>query len=190
MAIKLTNVEAANLVVRLARQSKDPAIARRAALRAANRGMGILVRRTPADTGHMRRAWRVKPLKNGARIENTAPYAGVVEFGARPHYPPWEPIIRWVARQQKVSLSGYDLSVYGRAFPIGQPKGVRGARKDFAVQWVVAMARGLVDKIGLEGQEPTHFIRKELPKLRKIFASEMAAELKRSMTGKGPKGKK
>lgn len=51
---------------------------------AAERGRGILAQATPVDTGAMKARWRVS--KGGTvTIVNDAPYAGVVEAGARPH---------------------------------------------------------------------------------------------------------
>lgn len=48
---------------------------------AKQRGVALLKQRTPVDTGVMKNAWAA--TKHG--IENSAPYAGIIERGARPH---------------------------------------------------------------------------------------------------------
>src|SRR5258706_10382123 len=40
--------------------------------------------RQPVDRGAYRAAWKVKKARDGAWVFNGMPYAGVVEFGARP----------------------------------------------------------------------------------------------------------
>lgn len=174
----MDSAEAGEAVMRFMRKISSPAIGARAARRAARRSVAVLKRVTPVHDGLLAKAWRVRNTKEGAELINDAPYAGVIEMGARPHMPPWEPIIRWVAKKQGVPLTGYDLSVYGQAFPFGEVKGTRGRRKDFAIQWVVAMAKGLVDKIFAVGSEPKRFVHAQLPKLREIFAEEAVAVMR------------
>lgn len=59
---------------------------RRAVMDAATRGARTLAKRTPRGvTGAMANSWKPSETPDGARIENDAPYAGVVEAGARPH---------------------------------------------------------------------------------------------------------
>jgi hypothetical protein len=62
------------------------------------RGVALLKQRTPVDTGVMKSAWA--STKFG--IENDAPYAGIIERGARPHKVSREgreAIRKWVLRK-------------------------------------------------------------------------------------------
>lgn len=60
-----------------------------AALAAARRFQGLLVRRTDeagvTDTGALKNSWRAERTEDGAEVISDCPYAGIVELGARPH---------------------------------------------------------------------------------------------------------
>lgn len=167
----LTPDAAARMVLDFAKRSARPAVMQKAATRAAMRAVGVLKTATPVDTGLMKRSWSVK---RGAKVQvvNDSPYALIIERGSRPHWPPWEPIVRWVARHMRVSLSGADLSKYGA---IGGAK--RGNRPP---EWnrVLAAAWGLCKKIAERGTAPTYFVKKKLPELRRMFAQEIVAVLR------------
>ncbi len=162
-------------------------VLRKIARRAAHRGRAVVVKETPVDAGHMRRAWRVQNTVNlairvrgsklsvtggkSASLVNDAPYAGIMVRGTRPFTPPFEPIFRWVARQQQVSLGGITI---GPGY--GQISGDRAGGDD--IQKIRQLAMGLIKKIQTKGLPPRPFIRRALPKLREIFAEEAVKEMR------------
>lgn len=161
----------------------------RGALRGAQRGRAIVVRETPVDQGQLKNAWKVEPgnkallLGKGmiaravrlvmgmtlAELRNTAPHAGIVELGARPH--PVSPegiqaIADWAYRN-------LDLGVV-----IGPVKrGAGGRRKmerDAKEAAAMAVAQAIAWKIRKYGQEPTYFVRGCLPELHQAVEVEVA----------------
>lgn len=62
-----------------------------------------MAERSPVDTGLYASAWSVRKInKNEIHFGNTAPYAEVIEKGAKPHTAPLQPLIEWSARQLQV----------------------------------------------------------------------------------------
>jgi hypothetical protein len=87
-----------------ARLRADSKLLKNAAYEAVTRGETEAVRLTDAaglvDQGLYKRAWQSWPTSYGAVLQNTAPYAGVLEFGRRPgSMPPEAPIREWVVRK-------------------------------------------------------------------------------------------
>ncbi|MCC6546225.1 hypothetical protein IT570_03565 [Candidatus Sumerlaeota bacterium] len=70
-----------------------------------------------ADLGTFMQAWQVSETESGALLTNFAPHAGVVEEGSRPHWPPFFPMLDYLARKQGISLVG--LSDPGTSGPYG-----------------------------------------------------------------------
>lgn len=67
-------------------------------------GMGVSIRATPVDTGHLRRSHAQQPTSysGGAATGgwgNAVPYAVYVEEGTRPHYPPLNALWGWAKRK-------------------------------------------------------------------------------------------
>ena len=59
-----------------------------------------MAERSPVDTGLYASAWDVRKVsKDEIQFGNTAPYATIVELGAQPFKPPYQPILEWTARQ-------------------------------------------------------------------------------------------
>lgn len=122
----------------------------------AERAKGILIRRTPTDTGRMRNSWKVRPTgmqRGGLReyeLINDAPYAGVIEHGARPHS---------VNREGVSAITAWAR----RKFPSANDQQLRG------IVW------GIVNKIKRRGQRPTFFVRDS----RSDIASAVKAEVDR-----------
>lgn len=73
----------------------------------AHRSRALFASKTPVDTGQMKNAWVVEDGFNAddaavVRVWNRAPYAGIVERGARPHKVSAagrEALLRWAMRQ-------------------------------------------------------------------------------------------
>jgi hypothetical protein len=118
--------------------------------RAAAAGAEALAHVAPVGiTGQFKTKLRAVNHEHGATIVNDAPYAGIVELGARPHWAPVQPLYEWF--KYKVGL---------------EPKEA----------WQAAY--GLQRRIAREGQRPTFFFRKRLHVLRRILRAEIEAALR------------
>lgn len=169
----IRNADAAHVIFEFARRATNPALNQRAAYRAASRGLPIVKGDTPVDQALLRRAWRVIRTSSGARLENDSPYGPSVELGSRAHWPPWEPIVRWVARKLRVSLSGATIGPkYGQIGVAGTARIVGMGR---LTKWetVRRIAHGVAKKIAEHGTPPRGMVRKNLPRLRQIFLEEI-----------------
>lgn len=92
------------------------------------------------DTGFMLRSgtlWQSGKLKN--TISYQAPYSSVIEFGSAPHFPPIEPIQRWVERKLGNTTNSRQI-----AFAIAK-------------------------RISLEGTKPRPFIRNAIIKIKNKY---------------------
>jgi hypothetical protein len=121
-------------------------------------GLRHLVPRTPTDRAELRRSWRVLrralPQKGDAEVAvllNDAPYAGIIEGGARPH---------------PVSAEGRERIRAWAKRTLGLPE----AELDSFV-WHFA------EKLRREGQRPTFFVRDELEKVRDLVGEAIEAAL-------------
>lgn len=137
--------------------------------RAAHRGRGLLVQRAKErgkiDRGQYRAAFRVVreegvralDKRQGATytILNDAPYAGVIELGARPHKVSEagrEAIREWVRRK----VFGFSASEADENAIVDQ------------------MTMGIVKKLEFKGQKGTFIVSDSLPALRDIVDEEIS----------------
>lgn len=123
----------------------------KAARAAAMRGVGEMVDRVQkADKvylGQFSQSWRVTQDPRGIVLYNSAPHAGIVEQGARPHpvsQEGREAIVRWAMR--RLSLSEQEA--------------------------IAAMTR-IVAKLRVKGQKGTFLLRSAQPVLTKFYADEL-----------------
>jgi len=56
---------------------------------------------TPVNLGRLKRNIRSTATKTEAKVGTNVHYAPYVEFGTRPHWPPLEPILRWVTQKAR-----------------------------------------------------------------------------------------
>jgi len=62
-----------------------------------------MAKESPVDTGLYAASWEVKKEgEDTVSFGNTAPYAFVVEKGARPFSPPIQPLIEWAGRKMQL----------------------------------------------------------------------------------------
>lgn len=192
---------AKGLPAMLARKHKSIARAiARGALAGAERGRALIVRKTPVDQGQLKASWKVLPgsptalqgeFKRGtllAELLNTAPHAGIVERGARPHTVSaegWLAIYDWVVRHRQelglVTATGKARRVRkGRvAVHQGLDKGGVGLDSQIAgITWAI------VKKIQREGSKATYFVRGNLEDLRAV----VQREVDRGLEAEGNKG--
>ena len=115
--------------------------------RAAHRGRALLVKKTPVDRGNMKAAWKA----GDDYIYNGAPYAGIVEEGARPHK---------VNREGIEALTGW----------AGRVLGVSETEAE-SVAWAIAK------KIEKEGQEGLFIVKDSMGDLKRFAMEEITRML-------------
>lgn len=157
----------------------------RGALRGAHRGRAIIVRETPVDQGQLKAAWKVtagdpsllagkSTLRSRlasvvlAELGNSAPHAGIVELGARPHGVSAEgmqAIADWVMRN-------VDLGTV--AGPVQRGSGGRRKfQRDARERLAMAVAQSIAWKLRKYGQAPTYFVKSSRPLLEGVVQAEV-----------------
>ena len=71
---------------------------REAVARGLARSIPDLVAASPVDTGLYAASWGMTMTETAGILGNHAPYAGVIEYGARPFTPPIGPLLAWAKR--------------------------------------------------------------------------------------------
>ena len=142
-----------------ATQSRNRLVAegiRRGIRNGARGGRAVMVIRSPKDRGLLKAGWRARMFPGGkkeiARVSNDAPYAGVIELGARPHQ---------ISLEGRVAIAGW----VRRNFP-------QMNQKEAA-----SFAQNIANKIAAKGQEPTYFTRDALPDLTNLRNNEVIRAL-------------
>lgn len=198
---KVIVTTAAKLPAEIAKRiAADVQLARRAALDAALRGVQVAVAATnkagAVDQGLFKLSWGARPTKRGAALENTAPYAGVIERGRRPGRPgpPLQPIIDWVHRKHRTSVALEVKAIRSLALGLARAGGrtrreraerVRATRKGLgryenAVNAaVIARAMAIRDAIHARGTKPRFILRGSLPQVRRFFITAVMRQLRR-----------
>jgi len=110
-----------------------------------------LVEKSPVDTGLYAQSWRVEVTEKTASLGNLAPYAPIIEFGARPFTPPLRPLLEWARRVLKKST--IDDECY-------------------------ALARGIQRKFAAHGMEPKHILTNSIPEIIESITKKMRGNLK------------
>lgn len=139
------------------RMRLNPEAAQKGLLAAAMRSVGVLQDATrnatpgnpsglgigAVDTGRLVASWRAAQITNGARVYNTSPYAGIVEYGRRPgKFPNITAIARWA--QRRLGLSKEEAA--RAAWPIAEAI----ARRGLAPRRVLANSLGQIKKLAIE----------------------------------------
>lgn len=166
-------------------QSKRLPLVARAGLRAgAERGMTLLKRRTPTGVmGQMKNAWAIFPWGElGWRLDNSAPHAGIVEGGARPHpvsREGVEAIREWVSKilQLGSHLVGPGKGKEGPAQLVGRRLGSRERLSGVYDAEIDSITWAIVNALKVHGQEPKWIVRAVLDTLRRYAQEEMARAL-------------
>ena len=130
---------------------------------AAKRGEAQQKSLSPVYDGQYKSAWRAQKTANGACLENDAPYAGVIESGARPH---------------AVNREGVDAI---REWVRKQLLGISASLADENAE-VESITWAIVKRIAEKGQEGKHIVRDSLPKLREWARSEIERRLERNFS--------
>jgi len=127
----MPTVDLSQMGARLRRDSRERRhLVELALYEAALRAELIVAEDTPVDRARLRNAWDVQKVDEGADLFNDTPYAGIVERGSRPHWPPKAPIKRWVKRV----ISPPDKEVDGITYAIRKKIAEEGTDPVYMVQ--------------------------------------------------------
>lgn len=118
--------------------------------RGIQRSIPDLVKASPVDTGLYAASWEFTVTEKTALIGNTAPYAPVIEFGARPFTPPIGPLLAWAKRVTKSPSQppNYDSDVWG-------------------------LAKAVQAKFAREGYTPRNVLTNMMPKIMENIKKEL-----------------
>lgn len=125
-------------------------VIRRSTHRTAEAARNILARTAPVDLGQLKASLRVDRKVSGtelAEVKSDAPYAGIIERGARPHP---------VSRKAQEMLARWAMRKFG--VPEKEAKGI-----------AFLIAR----KIAREGQKPRWWFKSKLEDFEKILHAEI-----------------
>ena len=100
--------------------------------------------KTPEVTSELKGSWHYRVKMRGAVLFNDAPYAAVVELGARPHS---------VSMEGIENIKMWAMEKYG-----------------YSEKEATNVAFGYAKRLKKEGQKPTYFVENEKPELMRIFA--------------------
>lgn len=143
-----------------------------AAHEAALKTLRVVKRASPVDRGDYKAGWTVKRKRRSTgavetHLRNDSPHAGIIESGARPFWPPLEPLLRWAERKAgDLALSGrFDLlpSAWRENKKTGRVtyKGPASLRTDHEA--VFEFAVGVQRKIARKGIQGRFIMKKALP---------------------------
>lgn len=113
------------------------------------RSIPDLVAASPVDTGLYAASWDFTETEMATFLGNYAPYAGIIEEGSRPFYPPIRPLLAWAKRVLQDPSQPPDYS---------DP--------------VWALAKYTQKKIGENGMQPRHVLRNMIPKIIENIKAE------------------
>lgn len=160
---------------------------RRATWSAANKFKARLILATKEsgidDRGTYRNSFVVEKTPRGAIVRNDAPYAGIIELGARPHKVGREVIemlAEWARR--KIRLSGpVQEHVKWKTGPSGIPRAtVRTTAPKMSRDDAMSAAYAIAHKIAEEGQEGKFIFRNNMHLATKYYAEELARIMARN----------
>lgn len=159
---------------------------------AANRGRTLLVHRSRKlanDRGIFANAWTVVPAgfkpipgpwaygNKMMQVVNRAPYAGVIELGARPH-PVSDVGILNIERWVKRNIVAFEEATHTSSRSGGSVKTrLTAAQRQRLIQ---SVAMGIVWKLRHKGQAPKYVVQGALDKLQKYLMLEVRRMLKKA----------
>lgn len=159
----------------------------------ASKGVRVVRSKQPVGFAELADSTHSEPRTTGAAIVVDAPHAAAVNNGSRPHWPPLEPIIRWVRLRGMQGLQG--------AAKLSRIKGVttrqhartvasmlaeqergprvrgRGSYSDTNAPERVAYA--IAAKIAQSGTAPSFFIERSMPEILDLLDEQIKKALDR-----------
>ncbi len=123
---------------------------KQAVIKGVIRSIPDLVAASPVDTGMYAASWDFTVEEYGVVLGNYAPYAGVIEDGARPFVPPIGPLLAWAKRVT------------------GDP-----SQPPLYSSHVWAVAKAAQKKISEFGMEPKHILENQIPNIIANIKAEL-----------------
>lgn len=160
----------------------------------ARRTMRLVVQDSPVDQGEYKSAWEIRRTTGGhPHLANDAPYAGVIELGARPHWPPFAPIYEWALRKAGDLALGGMFKIGSQAFRKDAEgflnyRGQRSLDQDDRDE-VYRFARAVQAKIAREGSPPRYIMRNRLDDAQRFLAEAVQTRLAAFAAKTGTMGK-
>lgn len=150
---------------------------RRAVERTARAGAKIAGERVPKAFESLLMSLESGPLPDGQgyRYGSSAPHADATERGTRPHFPPIEPLIRWVKLRGMEGLSGKSASARAKGVAALIRRSERGGA--VSVDTPERIAYAIQQKIGREGTKPLLWAKNSIPPTMEILDREIIAAL-------------
>lgn len=127
------------------------------------------------DTGLFKNSWKTLKLfgrGGGYEVANDAPYAGVIEQGARPFTPPLKPLVDWVERKAA------DLGVVRTKRYRG-----RASLTDAQRSACYRIAKAIQRKFAREGIRPRYLMRNRIPYAERMLRRAMEEYVDRAARG-------
>lgn len=134
---------------------------RQAVISGVARSIPDLVAASPVDTGLYAASWSMTVEENAVILGNYAPYAGIIEYGARPFTPPIAPLLAWAKRV----LTG-STADDGSKVETGQPE------SDYSPE-VWRLAKYTQAKIAAKGMKPRHIMENMIPNILENIKMEL-----------------
>jgi hypothetical protein len=123
---------------------------RKAVISGIARSLPMLAETSPVDTGLYAASWGMNIEEEAVLLGNYAPYAGIIEDGARPFTPPIRPLLAWAKRV------------------LGDPSQPPSYSKP-----VWALAKHTQMKIAEFGMSPKHVMANAIPEIIKNIRLEL-----------------
>lgn len=154
----------------------------RAAKKAAQKTAAHVRRTVPVAFSELRNSVHV----DGSKVIADAPHAVFVERGTRPHWPPLEPILRWVKLRGFQALVGPkqvhrlpgNTTAY-HAMTVGSAIEQHIEDGSVSVDVPVQIARAIQAMIAKRGTRPHWYMRNAVPVARGFLGVAIAEELRR-----------
>lgn len=160
-----------------------PQAIRNGMVTAAERHKSFLKVKSPVDTGRLKGGWQSVPTAKGVLVFDDAPYAGVVERGARPHGVNEEgrqAIREWI-RRKLVRISVANTKSHGPARTMRTRMLTRGEAQDDPE--VERILQAILKKLATVGQEGKFIVRDSLPKTSNWLGLEILRQLHMNFAG-------
>ena len=151
-------------------RAEDLEMSEQTAFIAATKGVAVVAADTPVSDGTARNGWDARRAEDGADLYNDVPHIGIVERGSRPHWPPFEPILRWVVR-----TFGADFKNTKRS-----KRSFEGPDSEEVSDEARAMAYAVQAHIADEGTEPNYMVRDNMDVLLELWRRQQEAQRARS----------
>jgi hypothetical protein len=132
------------------------------------RSIPDLVAASPVDTGLYASSWDFTVDDEKAIIGNYAPYAGIIEYGARPFTPPIAPLLQWAHRVLNGSQSERGQPLTSSEAKATGKSQLSGYSQD---EWRLAV--GVQKKIQQYGMAPKHIMESMIPKIISNIKEEL-----------------